>query len=104
MITFEEPTTTPIQQLRDALKRLGMDGQDLDWEIITICVRLKGLNMAQLGFDAGLGITTIAQTKYRHMPRYEAAIAKALGVPAAELWPERYRPRVININGNPEAP
>ena len=90
--------TSKVDRLRTALENFGLQGIELDWEIVTLCMRLKNLTIQTIAVGAGLSVTTMPQVKYRRMPRYEEAIAEALGVRPAELWPSRYEQSTISLS------
>jgi Ner family transcriptional regulator len=59
-------------------------------ETIKAEVRKRGLWLKDLDKRSQLPERTCATALYRPGPRGERAIAKFLGVPAHQLWPERY--------------
>lgn len=91
-----------IELLREVLQKMGLNGHELDWEVVMICLRLKGLTLQRAAINAGLGTTTMPHVKFRHMPRYERALAAALGLSPEQLWPSRYEKRDINLLASEE--
>ncbi|EJH7015976.1 helix-turn-helix domain-containing protein [Salmonella enterica] len=63
-----------------------------DWHPADIiaALRKRGTSMAALSRDAGLSSSTLGNALYRHWPKGEKLIAKALGVTPEQIWPSRY--------------
>ena len=57
---------------------------------IIAALHKKGTSLAALSREAGLSSSTLANALGRPWPKGEAIIAKAIGVPPEEIWPERY--------------
>jgi Ner family transcriptional regulator len=53
-------------------------------------VRARGISLRQLSLQSGLKEQTLTATIQKPNARGEAVIAAFLGVPAYELWPDRY--------------
>ncbi|MGA3799145.1 helix-turn-helix domain-containing protein [Pseudomonas fluorescens] len=66
------------------------------WEWIKFQLRLRGTNLAELARSHDLNERAIRNAKQRPYPRVERAIAEALGLKPAQLWPERW-----NADGSP---
>lgn len=66
--------------------------QRTDWHQADIiaALRKKGTTLAAASRAAGLSSSTLANTLTRPWPKGEMLIAKAIGVPAAQIWPSRY--------------
>lgn len=64
-----------------------------DWHPADIIAALKkrGTSLAAVSRNAGLASSTLANALMRRWPKGERLIAGALGVPAEEIWPSRYR-------------
>lgn len=78
----------PRQDLTDLFVEPGCD-----WSSKTIIAALerKGLAPADIEAQLGLGYNSIRNVFYREVPRYQEAIAQAIGIDAAIIWPSRYR-------------
>lgn len=63
-----------------------------DWHQADIiaALRKKGTTLAAQSRAAGLSSSTLANALSRSWPRGEMLIARAIGVPAAQIWPSRY--------------
>lgn len=66
------------------------------WEWIKYQLRINGNSTAKLARQLGVTDRAIRNAKRRPYPRIERAIATALGVLPAQLWPERW-----NADGTP---
>lgn len=73
-------------------------------ELIRAEIRMKGLSLADVAAAAGIGESTVRQALYKPSTAGEMAIAKVLGKPLYELWPERWtkdgrriRPRYAHL-------
>lgn len=66
--------------------------QRTDWHQADIiaALRKKGTTLAATSRAAGLSSSTLANALNRPWPKGEMLIAKAIGVPAAQIWPSRY--------------
>lgn len=66
--------------------------QRADWHQADIiaALRKKGTTLAAASRAAGLSSSTLANALSRSWPKGELLIAKAIGVPAAQIWPSRY--------------
>lgn len=63
-----------------------------DWHSADIiaALRKRGTSLAATSREAGLSSSTLANALVRPWPKGEQIIARAIGVDAAEIWPERY--------------
>lgn len=68
-------------------------------EDIKAAIRKRGSTMTALALRHGLGDSTVRAAMIRPCYRAEQVVAAFLGVPAQELWPERYDP-----DGTPRHP
>lgn len=68
----------------------------LRWEWIKFQLRARGTSLAKLSRELGVSDTAVKNAKRTAYPRMERAIAAALGLRPADLWPERW-----NANGTP---
>jgi Ner family transcriptional regulator len=68
----------------------------LRWEWIKFQLRARGTSLAKLSRELGVSDTAVKNAKRTAYPRMERAIASALGLRPADLWPERW-----NTNGTP---
>lgn len=66
------------------------------WEWIKFQLRLRGTCFADLARTNDLNERAIRNAKQRPYPRVERAIAEALSLKPAQLWPERW-----NADGSP---
>jgi Ner family transcriptional regulator len=66
--------------------------RSIAWDAPEIIAALKrlGWSLRQLSQANGLQPGTLGQALRRPYPRAERIIANTIGVPARELWPERY--------------
>lgn len=64
-------------------------------EDIKGAVRKRGANLNELSRRAGLEPSAVRKALHKGHRLGEAVIAAFLGVPAAELWPERYDERGV---------
>ncbi|AUQ42666.1 helix-turn-helix domain-containing protein [Yersinia ruckeri] len=64
----------------------------MDWHPADIIAALRKRNttLAAVSRAAGLSSSTLANALTRPWPKGEWLIAKALGIPASEIWPNRY--------------
>jgi len=65
-----------------------------DWhpEDIKAALHKSGTTLARIAHDAGLtSSSSLSACLVRSMPANEKRIAEALGVPAAAIWPSRYK-------------
>lgn len=69
----------------------GVQGKE-DWSPsrIKAAIVAKGMTMRQISEDAGLDQSAVSVAIRRPWRRGEAAIAKAIGVSPATIWPSRY--------------
>ncbi|EAM4785495.1 transcriptional regulator [Salmonella enterica subsp. enterica serovar Abaetetuba] len=65
-------------------------GEDWPSASISAALKLKGTNVRKLGLEMGLGVDTLSNAFYRHVPAYEAVIAQKIGLPVEVIWPSRY--------------
>ncbi|EBS4566058.1 helix-turn-helix domain-containing protein [Salmonella enterica subsp. enterica] len=63
-----------------------------DWHPADIiaALRKRGTSLAAVSREAGLSSSTLANALVRPWPRGELLISRAIGVDAADIWPERY--------------
>lgn len=66
--------------------------QQTGWhkEDIKAAIRKRGKTMNDLARESGLPVSTVRNALARPVLSGEVAIASFLGVPAHELWPERW--------------
>nr|WP_238697680.1 helix-turn-helix domain-containing protein [Pantoea agglomerans] len=66
-----------------------------DWHRADIlaAVKKKGGTIVQLSTEAGLAPGTLSNVFIAPWPRGERIIARFIGIPACQIWPERYRRR-----------
>lgn len=84
--------TDPQQQIEMDV-RPGVARAAAGWhpEHIKAAIRARGMTLTELGDRCGVASTTLSRAIKRPMSkRLEQAIARFLGIPAAELWPSRY--------------
>lgn len=62
----------------------------LRWEWIKYQLRARGTSLAKLSRELGVSDTAVKNAKRTAYPRMERAIAGALGLQPADLWPERW--------------
>lgn len=60
------------------------------WEWIKYQLRTHGTSLAKIARDLDVTGTAVKNAKRIAYPRVERAIAKALGLKPADLWPERW--------------
>ncbi len=63
---------------------------DLRWEWIKFQLRARGTSLAKLARALNVSGQAVKNVKRTAYPRMERAIAKALGLEVAALWPERW--------------
>ncbi len=63
---------------------------DLRWEWIKYQLRARGTSLAKLARALNVSGQAVKNVKRTAYPRMERAIAKALGLEVAALWPERW--------------
>ncbi|SJN08998.1 Phage DNA-binding protein [Halomonas citrativorans] len=66
------------------------------WEWIKYQIRTRGLTLAELARRLGVELGTLVAVKRTPYPRMERAIADALDLQPATIWPERW-----NHDGTP---
>ncbi|GHB24145.1 helix-turn-helix domain-containing protein [Salinicola rhizosphaerae] len=66
------------------------------WEWIKYQIRSQGLSFAELSRRLGVELGTLTSVKRSPYPRMERALASAIGVSPAIIWPERW-----NADGTP---
>jgi Ner family transcriptional regulator len=66
------------------------------WEWIKYQIRSRGLSFAELSRRLGVELGTLTSVKRAPYPRMERALASAIGVSPAIIWPERW-----NADGTP---
>ena len=74
-------------------------------ELIKAAVRMRGENLSSLARSSGLQEDACRDALRTRRPEAEAVIAKYIGVPVHELWPDRYPEgeRSTNVdNATPE--
>jgi len=71
-----------------------------DWHRADIlaAVKKKGGTMVQLSTEAGLAPGTLSNVFTTPWPKGERIIARFIGIPACQIWPERYRRRRPRIS------
>jgi len=75
------------QDLTDLFVKPGCDWSS---RAIITALGVKGLTLADLEEELGLGHNSIRNVFYREVERYQEAIAEAIGIDAAVIWPSRY--------------
>ncbi|MCY1288839.1 Winged helix-turn-helix DNA-binding protein [compost metagenome] len=66
------------------------------WEWIKFQLRVSGTSLAKIARSLEVSGTAVKNAKHLPYPRVEKAIAKALELTPAQLWPERW-----NADGTP---
>ncbi|OLO06844.1 hypothetical protein BTW08_15215 [Salinicola sp. MH3R3-1] len=66
------------------------------WEWIKYQIRSRGLSFAELSRRLGVELGTLTSVKRSPYPRMERALASAIGLSPATIWPERW-----NADGTP---
>lgn len=69
---------------------------DWHWEDVKAAIRKRGITLADLSQQVGLGRSSVRHIKFQSFPRAQEAVAALLGVPAHHIWPSRY-----DEHGNP---
>ncbi|MFC3394277.1 MULTISPECIES: helix-turn-helix domain-containing protein [Brenneria] len=71
---------------------IAQQDQRMDWHPADIIAALRKRNttLAAVSRAAGLSSSTLANALTRPWPKGELLIAEALGIPASEIWPNRY--------------
>ncbi|MFP1744785.1 helix-turn-helix domain-containing protein [Lonsdalea quercina] len=66
--------------------------QQEDWHPADIiaALRKRKTTLAAVSRKAGLSSSTLSNALIRPWPKGEQLIADALGIPASEIWPNRY--------------
>jgi Ner family transcriptional regulator len=69
--------------------------QERDWTALDflIALRERGLTWQKISAGAGYKGTALRNAVDKRYPKAEAAIAKALDLPPAAIWPSRYPPK-----------
>lgn len=60
------------------------------WEWIKYQLRTRGTSLAKLARELEVSDTAVKNVKRSAYPRMERAIANALGLRPADIWPERW--------------
>lgn len=68
----------------------GITNSDWHRADVIAALKKKGLSLAGLSRDAGLGPRTLNNALERRYPKAEKIIADAIGVEPNEIWPSRY--------------
>ncbi len=55
---------------------------------IVAAVKKSGTSLRRLGLDHGFGASTLRAALHKPHPRAQALIAKTIGMPLHEIWPE----------------
>lgn len=63
---------------------------DWEWWRVKAALAAKGLTLVSVALGAGLKRGSAHTVKTKHFPTMQAAVAKAIGVPADFIWPSRY--------------
>ncbi|EAS1751538.1 transcriptional regulator [Salmonella enterica] len=83
-----------MQLLRQDLTDLFIRrGRDWSRDAIYTALKNKGADLADLERIHDLKPGTMRNVFYRACPAYEQAIAQAIGVEPAVIWPSRYQPK-----------
>lgn len=71
----------------ESLKR-----KNQDWHRAQVLaeLKIKGLSLAEVSRNSGLGSRTLNNVFYRTYPKGQEIIANALGTQASVIWPSRY--------------
>jgi Ner family transcriptional regulator len=77
--------------LRQTLRELGFSEAQSEWHLVKFICDLNQISMRDIARNNHISPYSLAQVAYRPIPRYQEAIAKALNISPAELWPSRYR-------------
>jgi len=67
-------------------------GQPWGPELIKAAIRERGLSLAELSRQRGYARGAVRRALRAPWPAIEDVIADFIGVPAAEIWPDRYGP------------
>ncbi|MDF1566232.1 MAG: helix-turn-helix domain-containing protein [Deltaproteobacteria bacterium] len=51
---------------------------------------IRGVTISALALELGIGQSSVSHGLRQGSRRVEAAVAAQLGVPASDIWPERY--------------
>ncbi|EAN3292265.1 transcriptional regulator [Salmonella enterica] len=78
------------QDLTDLFIRWGCDWSK---DAIYAALKNKGVELTDLERAQNLKPGTMRNAFYRVCPAYEQAIAQAIGVEPAVIWPSRYQPK-----------
>jgi len=79
-------------------------GRAKDWHRADIVAALhkRGLSLAQLSRDQGLGSRTLNNAFSQHYPKAERLIAAALDMLPEQIWPSRYFNKIPSIHSGKE--
>ncbi len=72
-------------------KRIGSQNADWHREDIKAELNKRGISMAELGRENGLGCGTVKNALDKHYKNGEKLIADAIGVTPQIIWPSRYQ-------------
>lgn len=77
-------------------QKVDENGTFKDWHQAYIIAALhsKGMTLAQLSRDNGLGARTLNNAFARSYPKAEKIIASAIGCHPSKIWPSRYASEV----------
>lgn len=88
-----QPEKTPRS---DAVKIEIPTNPSARWEWIKYQIRSRGLSFAELSRRMDVELGTLTSVKRHPYPRMERALASAIGLSPATIWPERW-----NADGTP---
>lgn len=72
-------------------------------ELIKAAVRMRGESLTSLARNSGLQEDACRDALRTRRPMAEAAIARFIGVPVEELWPERYPAASTDVDSASQA-
>ena len=62
----------------------------MSWPDIKAAVENSGKTLSQLAAENGLTRWAMTKVNYHSLQRPQKLIADAIGIPACEIWPDRY--------------
>lgn len=76
---------------QDLLRLFICQGSDWSKDAIYTALKNRGVELSDLERIQNLKPGTMRNTFYRACPAYEQAIAQAIGIEPAVIWPSRYQ-------------
>lgn len=73
-----------------AAKRPSPSNRPWTWPEIRNALTEKGYSLTRLASESGVSKPAVTKVKKVASRRIQAVIAKKVGVPAHEIWPDRY--------------